>query len=105
MVAKICCRCDSITQVILLQCFLYTDGDRLEIASSQSAICWITFGENEEIFFLLCQEIVTGAEEPSYICHAVFLCRHGATIAVSKHFLCNLLWSLVCKLLLSHFDE
>jgi len=63
---------DAVAEVILLEGLLNADGDGFEIASGESAVGWVAFGEDEEIFFLLGEDVVVGAEEPADVGHAVF---------------------------------
>ena len=87
VVAEICGRGDAVAQVVFFQRFLNADGDGFEVASGEAAVGGIAFGEDQQIFFLLRQQIVIGAEEAADIGHAVFFGGHGASVAVAEHFL------------------
>ncbi len=105
VVAKVGGGGDAIAEVIFFQCFLHADGDRFEIASGETSISGISLGEDEQIFFLLGEQVVVGAEEPADVGHAIFLGGHGASVAIAEHLLRDLLWSLVFVSLLTELDE
>ena len=82
---------DAVAEVVLLERFLHADGDGFEIAAGKTAVGWISLGEDEQIFLLLGEEVVVGAEEAADVGHAVFLGGHGAAVAVAEHLLRDLL--------------
>src|SRR5579884_1958190 len=88
-----------------MQRFLEANRDGLEVASRQSTVCGIAFGKNQEILLLARQNVIIGAEEAADIGHAVFLSRHGATVAEREHLLRNLLRSLKGVSRLAQLDE
>ena len=63
--------------------FLHADGDGFEVASGQAAVGGIALGQDQQIFFLLRQQVVVGAEKAADVGHAVFLGGHGAAVAVA----------------------
>ena len=70
--------------------FLHADRNGLQIAPRETAIRWIPFGQDQQIFLLLRECVVIRTQEPADVGHAVFLRGHGAAIAVGKHFLRDL---------------
>ena len=73
MIAQVRGRGDAVAQVIFFEGLVEADGNGLEIASGEAAVGGIAFGKNQEIFFLLRQLVVVGAEEAADIGHTVFL--------------------------------
>ena len=90
VVAQVRRRRDAIAQVVLFEHFLNADGDRFQVAPGQAAIGRIAFGQDQQIFFLLREQIVVGAEKAADVRHAVLLRRHGAAVAQPKHLLRDL---------------
>ena len=89
----------------LLRGFLHADGDGFEIASGEAAVGGISLGEDEQIFFLLGEQVVVGAEEAADVGHAVFLGGHGASVAVAEHFLRDLFGSFGFVSFFAQLDE
>ena len=85
---------DAVAQVVFVERLLHADGDGLEVASGEAAVGWIAFGQDEQVLFLLREQIVVRAEEAADVGHAVFLGGHGAAIAEPKHLLRDLLGSV-----------
>src|SRR5262249_23588742 len=68
-------------------------GNRFKIASGQSAVSGESFGEDQKVFFLLCDPIVVGTQQSADIRERVFLRRESAAIGVGKDGLRDLLRS------------
>ncbi len=96
---------DAVAQVILIDGLLQADGNGFQVASGKAAIGGIALGEDEQILFLLRQQIVVGAEKSADVGHAVFLGAHGAAVAEGEHLLGNLLGSFVLIAGLAQLDE
>ena len=96
---------DAVAQVVLLQRLLQADGNRLQVAPCQPAIGGVALGEDEQVFFLLRQRVVVGAEEAADVGQPVFFGAHGAAVAERKHLLRNLLRRLVLVARLAQLDE
>ena len=92
VVAEIGGRGDAVAQVVFFEGLLHADGDGFEIASGEAAVGGIALGEDEQILFLLGEQVVVGAEEAADVGHAVFLGGHGAAVAEAEHLLRDLLW-------------
>src|ERR1700739_2855949 len=105
VVAEVCRRGDPIAEIILLQCFLDSHCNGFEITPGQATVRWISFGQYQQIFLLLCEKIVARAQKASDIRHPVLLGRHRATVATAEHLLRDLLGSLVRIARLTKFDE
>ena len=75
---------DAVAKIVFVEGFLQADGDGFEIASGKAAIGGIALGKNEQIFFLLGEHVVVGAEKAADIGHAVFLGGHGAAVAEGR---------------------
>jgi hypothetical protein len=105
VIAKISRRGNPVLQVILLKRLLKTNRNCLEIAPRQSAVGGIALGKNEQVFFLLREKVVVGAEKSTDVGHAILFRRHGAAIAVAEHFLGDLLGSFGFKARLAQLDE
>ena len=105
VVAKIGGGSDAIFEIVVVQGFLQADGDGFEVASGEAAVGGVALGEDEKIFFLLCEGIVVGAEESADVGHAIFLGGHGAAVAVGEHFLSDFFWRLVGVTFFAKFDE
>ena len=88
---------DAVAQVVLFERFLHADGDGFEVAAGEAAIGGIAFSQDQQIFLLLGEQVVVGAEEAADVGHAVFLGGHGAAVAVAEHFLRNLLWAFCLR--------
>ncbi len=56
-------------------------------------------------FSCCASEIIVGAEEAADVCHAIFLRRHGAAVAVAEHLLRNLLGSFRFVSRFAQLDE
>ena len=54
---------------------------------------------------MLGEQVVIGAEESSDVGHAVFLGRHGASVAEAEHFLGDLFGSFILVSLFAELDE
>src|SRR3974390_907621 len=76
---------NAIFQVVLVQRFLETNGDRIEVASGEAAVGRKAFGQDEEIFLLLGEDVVVGAEKAAYIDEAILFGGHGAAVGEGKH--------------------
>ncbi len=96
---------DAVAQVIRVAGLLQADGDGFEIASGETSVGGVAFGEDEQVFLLLGEDVVVGAEEAADVGHAVFLGAHGASVTEREHFLGNLLGSFVGVAGLAEFDE
>ena len=72
---------------------------------AKSTIRGKTFRENQQIFFLLRQDVVIGAKEAADIGEAIFLRGHGAAIGVGKHFAGNFSRSFIGVARLAQLDE
>ena len=96
---------DAVVEVFLLEGFLNSDGNGFEVAAGKTAVGWVALGEDEEIFFLLGEDVVVGAEEATDVGHAVFFGGHGAAVAVAEHLLCYFFRSFVGVAGLAEFDE
>ena len=71
----------------------------------KSAVGRIALGQDQQILFLLRQQIVVGAEKTANVRHAIFLGGHGAAIAMREHFLSNLLGRFRFVSLFSKLNE
>src|SRR4029077_11629531 len=105
VIAKISGGGDTIAEVVLLQGLLYTDRNRLEVATGESAVCGTAFRQNQQILFLRGQLVVIGAEKAADVGHTIFLRRHGAAVSIVKHLLGDLLRGLGLVARLPQLDE
>ena len=64
-----------------MQGLLHTHRDSFEISSGQATVGGVAFGQDQQVFFLLCQYVVVRAEESADVRHPVFFGGHGATVA------------------------
>ena len=58
VIAQISRRGDAVAQVVLFQRFLHANGDGLEIAPGQAAVSGIPFRQDQQVFFLLGEQVV-----------------------------------------------
>src|SRR6516165_4657262 len=98
-------RCDAVFQVLLFECFIQTYGDGIQITPCEPAIRWKPFGEDQQVFLLLGEDVVVGAKETADVGKAVFLRGHGAAIGIRKHFAGDLARSLVGETRFTRFYE
>jgi len=63
---------NAIAQVVLFQRLLQPNGDGLEIAPRQSPVGRVTLRQNEQVLFLLREQIIVRAEKSADVGHAVF---------------------------------
>ena len=105
VIAEIGRRGDAVAKVVFFESFLHADGDSFEIASGEATVGGVSLGKDEQVFFLLGEQIVVGAEEAADVGHAVFLGGHGASVAEAEHFLGDFFGSFVCVSLLAQLDE
>ena len=105
MIPKICGRSDAILQIIFFKRLLQSNSNGFQITPGQSTVSRIPLGQNQQIFFLLRQQVVIGAKKTANIRHAIFLGRHGAAVAVAEHFLRNLLGRFGFVSRLTQLDE
>ena len=73
VIAQVSSGCDPVTQVVFFKGLLHADRDGFEVAPGEAAIGGISLGENQQILFLLREEIVVGAKESADVRHAIFL--------------------------------
>jgi hypothetical protein len=105
VIAKKCRGSDALFQVILFKRFAQADGDRIQVASGQAAVCWKAFRENQKVFFLPGEEIVVSTKKATDIHEPIFFSGRGAAIGVRKHFARNLEWRFVREAHFAQFDE
>src|SRR5215472_3881815 len=105
VVAEECGGGNAIFQVVLFEGFLEADGGGVEIASRQAAIGREAFGENEQVFFLLGEQIIIRAQEATDIDEAVFFGGHGAAVGMGEDFACDFEGSFVGVAGFAQFDE
>ena len=105
VIAEICGGGDAVAEVVLLKRLLDADGDGFEVAAGEAAVGGVALGEDEQIFLLLGEHVVVGAEEAANVGHAVFFGGHGAAVAQAEHLLRNLFRSFVGVAGLAKLDE
>lgn len=105
MIAKVGGGGYAVAQVVLIDRFLQAYGDGFEIASGEASVGGIAFGEDEQVFLLLRQDVVVGAEESTDVGHPIFFGAHGASVTEGEHFLRNLLGRFVFVSGLAELDE
>src|SRR5205823_13868596 len=95
----------AVFQVVLVERLLQANRNGFQVASRQAAIGGVAFSQDQQVFFLLRQHVIIGAEKAANVGHAIFFGGHGAAIAQSKHLLRNLLGSLVLVAGFAQFNE
>ncbi len=87
--AEVCGGRDAVPQVIGIENLVKAHGDRIEVTSGQPAVCGETFGQDEQLRFLLGEAAVVRAKKTSYVREGVFLGGKCAAIGQAKHSLRN----------------
>src|SRR5437588_12291368 len=85
----------AVFQVVLIERLLQANRNGFQVASGQAAIGGVAFSQDQQVFFLLRQHIIVGAEKAANVGHAILFGGHGAAIAKREHLPRNLLGSLV----------
>ena len=62
---------DAIVEIVFVKRFLKANGDGLEIAASEAAVRWVTFGEDEQVLFLAGENVIIGAKKTACLAEIV----------------------------------
>jgi len=71
--AKITGRYGTVPEIVFLQSLFQAHSDGLQVATRQTTVGRLALSEDEQVFLLLCQGIVVGAEEPTDVGQTVLL--------------------------------
>src|SRR5262245_36367009 len=82
MLSEVAHRSKPVSEIVFMEYFLQAYCDGFEIPARQPAISREALAKNQQVFFLLGELVVVGAQEAADIGEAVLLCRHGAAIRV-----------------------